>query len=78
MQQENQQLKTQVADLQKQLGEMGNRVDQATTTQNQLTKENADLKAENDRLQARHGGTKKAKSKRHHRRGKVSASPAPE
>jgi septal ring factor EnvC (AmiA/AmiB activator) len=78
MQQENQQLKTQVADLQKQLGEMGNRVDEATTAKNELTKENAELKAENDRLKARHGGTKKAKSKRRHHRAKASANPAPE
>jgi len=66
--QENVQLKAQVADLQKQLGEMGNRVDEATTAKNELMKENADLKQENDRLKARHGGAKKAKSKRHHRR----------
>src|SRR5487761_700017 len=70
MQQESQQLKAQVVDLQKQLGEMGNRVDEATTAKNELTKENAELKQENDRLKARHSGTRKAKSKRHHRRAR--------
>lgn len=68
--QENVQLKAQVADLQKQLGEMGNRVDEATMAKNELMKENAELKQENERLKAKHGGTKKAKSKRrHHRAG---------
>jgi regulator of replication initiation timing len=64
--QENVLLKAQVADLQKQLGGMGNRVDEATMAKNELVKENAELKRENDRLKARHGGTKKAKSKKHH------------
>jgi regulator of replication initiation timing len=68
--QENAQLKAQVADLQKQLGGMGNRVEEVTADRDQLMKENAALKKENDRLKARRGGTRKAKSKRHHHRAK--------
>jgi peptidoglycan hydrolase CwlO-like protein len=44
--QENQQLKTQVADLQKQVGEMGNNLDTVTADRDNLKKENEALKAQ--------------------------------
>jgi regulator of replication initiation timing len=62
--QENEQLKAQVLELQKELGDMGNRVDKATKTGDGLLKENAALIAENKRLKARHPGTKTSKPKR--------------
>jgi regulator of replication initiation timing len=54
--QENEQLKAQVLQLQKDNGELGNRIDT-------LTKENADLRGENERLKA-----KRPARKRKHRR----------
>jgi regulator of replication initiation timing len=66
--QENQQLKAQVADLQKQLGGMGNRVEEVTADRDQLMKENAALKKENNRLKGKRRGARTTKSrKRHHR-----------
>ena len=53
---ENEQLKAQVLQLQKDNGELGNRIDT-------LTKENADLRGENERLKA-----KRPARKRKHRR----------
>ena len=44
--QENEQLKAQVADLQKQNGEMGNNLETVTAARDALTKENEALKAE--------------------------------
>ena len=44
--QENEQLKSQVADLQKQNGEMGNNLETVTAARDALTKENETLKAE--------------------------------
>jgi outer membrane murein-binding lipoprotein Lpp len=55
--QENEQLKAQVQQLQKENGELGNRVDG-------LTKETAALREENERLKARHPKTKTPKPKR--------------
>lgn len=55
--QENEQLKAQILELQKESGELGNRVDV-------LTKENAKLKAENESLKAKHPAKKTRKSKR--------------
>ena len=44
--QENEQLKAQVADLQKQNGEMGNNLETVTAARDALTKENDSLKAQ--------------------------------
>jgi cell division septum initiation protein DivIVA len=44
--QENEQLKAQVADLQKQNGEMGNNLETVTAARDALTQENESLKAE--------------------------------
>lgn len=55
--QENEQLKAQVLQLQKDTGELGNRIDT-------LTKENAELRDENARLKAKHPKTQKRKRRR--------------
>ncbi len=65
--QENEQLKAHVLDLQKQTGELGNRIDV-------LTKENAALKEENEQLKTKQTKTKSPKAKRHHRRSRRAAS----
>lgn len=57
--QENEQLKAHVAELVKESGNLGNRVDA-------LTQENAELKQENERLKAKAIKTKSSK-KKHHR-----------
>ena len=58
--QENEQLKTRVAELVKENGDLGNRVDA-------LTQENAALTKENQHLKSKKTSTKKSsKSKRHH------------
>ena len=44
--QENEQLKTQVADLQKQNGQMGNNLETVTAARDALTQENESLKAQ--------------------------------
>jgi predicted RNase H-like nuclease (RuvC/YqgF family) len=54
--QENEKLKAQVLQLQKDNGELGNRIDT-------LTKEKTDLRAENERLKTKHP-TKKRKHRR--------------
>src|SRR5215470_8492496 len=56
---ENEQLKAQVLELQKENGDLGNRIDT-------LTKENAALRDENERLKTRHPRAKTRKRK--HRR----------
>ncbi len=63
--QENGQLKAQVADLQKQVGEMGNNLETVTAARDALVKENQTLKAE---LKARKPkrSKKKASSKKRH------------
>src|SRR5262249_34482012 len=66
--QENEQLKAQVQQLQKENGELGNRVDG-------LRKENAALRAENERLKARHPKTKTPKPKRRRSISRRTASP---
>jgi len=64
--QENAQLKAQVADLQKQTGEMGNNLDTVTAARDALVKENAALKAEIKTLKAKKG-SKKAAGRKHRR-----------
>jgi hypothetical protein len=66
--QENEQLKAQVAELQKDLGDMGNRVDAATKDKDDLLKQNAVLKHENDRLKEKRRGARQTKPKRRRRR----------
>jgi peptidoglycan hydrolase CwlO-like protein len=66
--QENEQLKAQVSDLQKELGSMGNRVDEATKARDDLMKQNVALQEENNRLKGKHGGARPTKSRRRRRR----------
>jgi regulator of replication initiation timing len=56
---ENEQLKAQVAGLVKESADLGNRVDE-------LTKENAALKQENEQLKQRAKTKKKTKKSKHH------------
>jgi hypothetical protein len=65
--QENEQLKTQVADLQKQNGELGNNLETVTAARDALIKENDSLKAEL-RAPKPKSAKKKASSRKHHRR----------
>jgi regulator of replication initiation timing len=65
--QENEQLKAQILQLQKDAGELGNRIDV-------LTKENTELKAENERLKTKHPAKKSSKSKRRRSRSKTATS----
>ena len=58
---ENEQLKTHVAELVKDSGDLGNRVDA-------LTQENAALKQENEQLKKK-PKSKKTKKSKHHQRG---------
>jgi peptidoglycan hydrolase CwlO-like protein len=51
--QQNQQLKSQVADLQKENGQLGNDVETLTAARDELTKENSALQAEVTQLQQR-------------------------
>jgi hypothetical protein len=71
---ENEQLKSQILQLRKDLGDMGNRVDEATAARDRLMKENLALKDENNRLKARRPGTKRPPSKR--RRNQLRHRPA--
>jgi len=64
--QENEQLKAQVADLQKQIGEMGNNLETVTAARDALTKENESLQAEIKALKSRKA-KKKASSRKHRR-----------
>jgi regulator of replication initiation timing len=63
---ENEQLKAHVLQLQKDAGELGNRIDV-------LTKENAELKDEIERLKKRHSAKKTPKSKAHRSTSKAAA-----
>lgn len=65
--QENEQLKAQILQLQKDAGDLGNRIDV-------LTKENTDLKAENERLKTKHPAKKSSKSKRRRSKSKAATS----
>jgi peptidoglycan hydrolase CwlO-like protein len=62
--QENEQLKTQVADLQKQNGEMGNNLETVTAARDALTKENESVKAEIKALKPKKAKKKASSRKR--------------
>jgi cell division protein FtsB len=62
--QENEQLKAQVADLQKQNGEMGNNLETVTAARDALTKENETLKTEIKALRPQKTKKKAASRKR--------------
>ena len=62
--QENEQLKTQVAELQKENGQLGNELETMTAARDALTKENEKLKAEIKTLKSKHSGKKAASRKR--------------
>ena len=64
--QENEQLKAQVAELQKENGQLGNELETMTAARDALTKENEKLKAEMKPRKAKHSG-RKAASRKHHR-----------
>ena len=64
--QENEQLKAQVAELQKENGQLGNDLETMKGTSDALTKENEKLKAEIKALKSKSSG-KKAASRRHRR-----------
>jgi hypothetical protein len=62
--QENEQLKAQVAELQKENGQMGNDLETVTAARDALTKENEKLKAELKARKTKHTGKKAARKKR--------------
>jgi hypothetical protein len=62
--QENEQLKAQVADLQKQNGQMGNDLQTVTAARDALAKENATLKAQLKPKKSRRAAKKASKRKR--------------
>jgi cell division protein FtsB len=62
--QENEQLKAQVADLQKQNGQMGNNLETVTAARDALTRENESLKAQIKALKSKKP-KKKASSRKH-------------
>ena len=64
--QENEQLKAQVVELQKENGQAGNDLETMTAARDALTKENEKLKAEIKALKGKHSG-KKAASRKHRR-----------
>jgi len=66
-QQENEQLRAQVAELQKENGQMGSNLETMTAARDALTKENEALKAEMKARKTKRSGTKAASRKRHRR-----------
>jgi hypothetical protein len=64
--QENEQLKAQVAELQKENGQLGNNLETVTTARDALIKENAALKAEIKPRKTKRSATK-ASSRKHRR-----------
>ena len=64
--QENEQLKTQVAELQKENGQMGNNLETVTADRDALAKENAALKAK-IKVQKPKRSAKKSSSRKHRR-----------
>jgi FtsZ-binding cell division protein ZapB len=65
--QENERLKAQVEELQKENGELGNTLETMTAARDALTKENEALKAERKARKTKRSGTKAA-SRKHRRR----------
>ena len=66
-QQENEQLKAHVAELQKENGQLGNNLETMTAARDELTKENEALKAEIKARKTKQSGTKATSRKRHRR-----------
>ena len=64
--QENEQLKAQVAELQKENGQVGNDLETMTAARDALTKENEKLKAEIKNLKTKSSG-KRASNRKHRR-----------
>jgi len=62
--QENEQLKAQVAELQKENGQVGNDLETMTAARDELTKENEKLKADIKKLKTR-SSRKRASSRKH-------------
>jgi len=62
--QENEQLKAQVAELQKENGQLGNDLETMTAARDELTKENEKLKAGTKTPKTKRSGTKAARRKR--------------
>lgn len=62
--QENEQLKAQVAELQKENGQLGNNLETLTAARDALTKENEALKAETKPRKTKRSGTKASTRKR--------------
>lgn len=65
--QENEQLKVQVAELQKENGQIGNDLETMTAARDTLTKENEVLKAEVRAMKTKRSGTNASSRKRHRR-----------
>jgi hypothetical protein len=65
--QENEQLKAQVAELQKENGQLGNNLETMTAARDALTKENEALKAEIKPRKGKRSGTKASSRKRRRR-----------
>ena len=63
--QENEQLKAQVAELQKENGQLGNDLETMTAARDALAKENETLKAEVKPRKTKRSGTRAASRKRH-------------
>jgi|ERR1700687_1513138 hypothetical protein len=67
--QENEQLKAQVAELQKENGQLGNNLETVTAARDAAMKENEALRAENKPRKPKRSGTKaSSRSSRRHRR----------
>jgi peptidoglycan hydrolase CwlO-like protein len=64
--QENEQLKAQVADLQKQVGELGNNIETVTADRDNLKKENDALNAEMMKSRRAKKSKKRASSRKRH------------
>jgi phage shock protein A len=62
--QENEQLKTQVAELQKENGQLGNNLETVTAARDQLARENQALKAQMKPRKTKHSGAKSSSRKR--------------